>query len=73
MCQVVDLEARTPSARSGSRRSPIASPPARRLGYVLSCLDPELSLGPLRELADLHRRTPTDLIRARRDAAIDPH
>lgn len=47
---------------------------ARRLGYLLSRLDPELRLGPLRELADLHRRTPTDLAPgAPRRGRVDPH
>lgn len=47
---------------------------ARRLGYLLSYLDPELRLGPLRELADLHRRTPTDLVPgAPRRGRVDPY
>jgi predicted transcriptional regulator of viral defense system len=47
---------------------------ARRLGYLLSQLDPELRLGPLRELADLRRRTPTDLIPgAARRGPVDPY
>lgn len=47
---------------------------ARRLGYLLRHLDPELRLGPLRELADLHRPTPTDLVAgAPRRGRVDPH
>lgn len=47
---------------------------ARRLGYLLSRLDPNLRLGPLPELADLHRRTPTDLVAGGpRRGHIDPH
>lgn len=47
---------------------------ARRLGHLLSRLDPELRLGPLRELADLHRRTPTDLVvGGPRRGPVDPH
>jgi predicted transcriptional regulator of viral defense system len=46
----------------------------RRLGYLLSHLDPELRLEPLRELADLHRRTPTDLVPGGpRRGPVDPH
>jgi predicted transcriptional regulator of viral defense system len=46
---------------------------ARRLGYLLSHLDPELRLGPLLELADLHRRTPTDLVPGMpRRGRVDP-
>jgi predicted transcriptional regulator of viral defense system len=47
---------------------------ARRLGHLLSRLDPNLGLGPLQELADLHRPTPTDLVAgARRRGRVDPH
>jgi predicted transcriptional regulator of viral defense system len=47
---------------------------ARRLGYLLSHLDPELRLGPLQELADLHRPTPTDLVPGGpRRGRIAPH
>lgn len=47
---------------------------ARRLGYLLSCLDPNLRLGPLKELADLHRPTPTDLLAGGpRRGHVDPH
>jgi len=47
---------------------------ARRLGFLLSRLDPELRLGPLRELADLHRPTPTDLAPGGpRRGRVDPH
>jgi predicted transcriptional regulator of viral defense system len=47
---------------------------ARRLGYLLSRLDPELRLGPLRELADLHRHTPTDLAAGGpRRGRVDPY
>lgn len=46
----------------------------RRLGYLLSRLDPDLRLGPLQELADLHRPTPTDLAPgAPRRGRVDPH
>lgn len=47
---------------------------ARRLGYLLSRLEPELRLGPFQELADLHRRTPTDLVAGGpRRGRVDPH
>jgi len=47
---------------------------ARRLGYLLSHLDPGLRLGPLRELSDLHRRTPTDLVPGGpRRGRVDPY
>jgi predicted transcriptional regulator of viral defense system len=46
----------------------------RRLGHLLSRLDPELRLGPLRELADLRRPTPTDLVAGEpRRGRVDPH
>jgi predicted transcriptional regulator of viral defense system len=46
---------------------------ARRLGYLLSRLDPELHLGP-RELADLRRLTPTDLVAGGpRRGRVDPY
>lgn len=47
---------------------------ARRLGYLLSHLDPELRLGPLQEVADLNRSTPTDLVPGGpRRGRVDPH
>jgi predicted transcriptional regulator of viral defense system len=47
---------------------------ARRLGYLLSRLDPDLRLRPLRELAELRRRTPTDLVPgAPRRGRVDPY
>jgi predicted transcriptional regulator of viral defense system len=47
---------------------------ARRLGYLLSRLDPNLRLGPLQELTDLHRPTPTDLVAGGpRRGRVDPH
>jgi predicted transcriptional regulator of viral defense system len=47
---------------------------ARRLGYLLSYLDPELRLGPLRELVDLRRLTPTDLVPGGpRRGRVDPY
>jgi predicted transcriptional regulator of viral defense system len=47
---------------------------ARRLGYLLSHLGPGLRLGPLQELADLHRPTPTDLVAGGpRRGRVDPH
>jgi predicted transcriptional regulator of viral defense system len=47
---------------------------ARRLGYLLSHLDPNLRLGRLQELADLQRRSPTDLVAGGpRRGRVDPH
>lgn len=47
---------------------------ARRLGYLLSHLDPGFRLGPLQELADLHRPTPTDLAPGGpRRGRVDPY
>lgn len=47
---------------------------ARRLGHLLSRLDPNLRLGPLQELAGLDRRTPTDLVASgSRRGRVDPH
>jgi predicted transcriptional regulator of viral defense system len=47
---------------------------ARRLGYLLSRLDPSLRLSPLQEVADLRRPTPTDLaVGASRRGRVDPH
>lgn len=47
---------------------------SRRLGYLVSRLDPELRLGPLQELADLRRPTPTDLVAGGpRRGRVDPY